>query len=237
MQYRGFDPPLWRIYPVEVIFALELTWILTPFPKNSFRWEYKPRSSLCTHAFHHMDPDIHVLDGWMPATKHTQHAPSTKTECDYLIGWMKKRSQVQTTLYQHYYQYNYYYNCCCHCCYNNHHHHHLCLAKTKPKKQSHVQTTFYQHYYQYDYYYNCCCHCCCYNNNNNNHNHLCLAKTKPTTCCHKSYNLLLLLKVAMQVTDWTSDRHLYPDNSLFGWTNQHRASHHVTVKQQHRFLI
>ena len=41
-------------------------------PQSSFGWEYKPRSSLCTHAFHHMDskdPDIHVLDGWMPTTK------------------------------------------------------------------------------------------------------------------------------------------------------------------------
>ena len=39
---------------------------------NSFGWEYKPRSSLCTHAFHltdSKDPDVHVLDGWMPATK------------------------------------------------------------------------------------------------------------------------------------------------------------------------
>ena len=39
---------------------------------DSFRREYKPRSSLCTHAFHRTDskdPDIHVLDGWMPATK------------------------------------------------------------------------------------------------------------------------------------------------------------------------
>ena len=31
----------------------------------------------------------------MPATKHTQHAPSTKTECDYLNGWIKKRSHTQ----------------------------------------------------------------------------------------------------------------------------------------------
>ena len=24
--------------------------------------------------------------------KHTQHAPSTKTECDYLTGWIKKKT-------------------------------------------------------------------------------------------------------------------------------------------------
>ena len=60
-------------------------------------WEYKPRSGLCTHAFHGMDskdPDIYVLDRWMPATK-TQHAQSTKTEYDYLNDWIKKRSHTQ----------------------------------------------------------------------------------------------------------------------------------------------
>ena len=25
--------------------------------------------------------------------KHTQHAPSTKTECDYLYGWIKKKNK------------------------------------------------------------------------------------------------------------------------------------------------
>ena len=39
--------------------------------------------------------DIHILDGWMPATKHTLHAPSTKTECDYLNDWIKKWSHTQ----------------------------------------------------------------------------------------------------------------------------------------------
>ena len=32
----GFDPPLRRMFPVEGIFPLELTWVLTPFSKNSF---------------------------------------------------------------------------------------------------------------------------------------------------------------------------------------------------------
>ena len=60
------------LFPVEGIFPLELSWVLTPFLKKSFRWDYKLRSSLCTHAFHGTDskgPDIHVLDGWMKATK------------------------------------------------------------------------------------------------------------------------------------------------------------------------
>ena len=65
-------------------------------PKNSFRWEYKSRSSLYTHAIHCTDyknPDIHVLDRWMPATK-TQSA-CTIHECDYLYDCSKKRSQMQ----------------------------------------------------------------------------------------------------------------------------------------------
>ena len=33
------------------------------------------------------DPDVHVLGGWLPATK-TQPPPK-KTECDYLSGCIK----------------------------------------------------------------------------------------------------------------------------------------------------
>ena len=72
MQCHRFDPSLGKMFPVEWIFLLELAWVLAPFPKNSFEWEYKLRSSLCTHAFYRSDskdPDIHVLDGWMLATK------------------------------------------------------------------------------------------------------------------------------------------------------------------------
>ena len=36
MQCHGFDPPLRRIFPVEGSFPLELIWVLTPFPQNSF---------------------------------------------------------------------------------------------------------------------------------------------------------------------------------------------------------
>ena len=50
----------------------DLQLVLTPFPKNSFGWEYKLRSCLYTHTFHHTDskdPVMHVLDRWMSATK------------------------------------------------------------------------------------------------------------------------------------------------------------------------
>ena len=69
MQRCRFDPPSSR--PVEGIFPLELTWLLTPFSQNSFGWEFKPQSSLCTFAFHHTDskePDIHVIHRRMLAT-------------------------------------------------------------------------------------------------------------------------------------------------------------------------
>ena len=71
-----------------------LTWSLTPFPQNSFRWEHKPRFSPCTHAIHRMDskdPDIHVLDGWMPATK--THPPNTiHEERMWLALWLNQNT-------------------------------------------------------------------------------------------------------------------------------------------------
>ena len=89
MWCHAFDPPLGKIFSVEGIFPLEGTWVVIPFPQNSFGWEYK--TSLCSHVFHptdSKDPDIYVPEGWMTATK--THPASTKTEYDYLNGWIKK---------------------------------------------------------------------------------------------------------------------------------------------------
>ena len=94
MQRRGFDPPLGRILSVEGTFPLELTWVLTPFPKKSFGWEYKPRSSLGTHAFHHTDykdPDIHVLDAWMPAIQPSMHHPQRRNTNTSMLGLKKNK--------------------------------------------------------------------------------------------------------------------------------------------------
>ena len=90
---------LWGNFPVEGIFPLELTWVQAQFPKNSFGWKYKLRSSLCTHAFHRTDskdPDVHILDGWMPATKNTPstHHPWRRNETTLMVG-LKKRSRMQ----------------------------------------------------------------------------------------------------------------------------------------------
>ena len=92
MQCCGFDPPLGRIFSSKGDFSLELTWVLTPFPQNPFGWEYKPRSSLCTHAFHRTQEIMMFMPykGECWQQKHTHHALSTKTECDYLNGWIKK---------------------------------------------------------------------------------------------------------------------------------------------------
>ena len=38
-------------------------------PPKLFSMRVQTRSSLCTHALHSTDSDIHILNGWMPATK------------------------------------------------------------------------------------------------------------------------------------------------------------------------
>ena len=72
-------------------FPLELTWVLTPFPKNSFGWEYTPRSSLSIHAFHCADSkdpaDIHVIVRWKLATK-THPACTIHTDRMRLTLWL-----------------------------------------------------------------------------------------------------------------------------------------------------
>ena len=63
-------------------------------PWNSFCWEYKPRSSLCTHAFHRRDskdPDIHVLYWWMPVIK-TNPACTTHEHRVWLPLWLDENN-------------------------------------------------------------------------------------------------------------------------------------------------
>ena len=104
MQCCGFDPPPRRNFPVEGVFLFELTWVLTPFLEDSFGWMYKPRSSLCTHAFHctdSKDPDIHVLDGWMPATE-THPACTVHEDRMWLPQWFDQKinSHIRKNLTQ-----------------------------------------------------------------------------------------------------------------------------------------
>ena len=61
MQRPGFDPPLGRTFPVEGIFPLELTWVLSPVPKKTLSDESINRGPV--YRLDSKDPDIHVLDG------------------------------------------------------------------------------------------------------------------------------------------------------------------------------
>ena len=85
MQRHRFNPPL-SVRSGRGNISVEVN-----MGSDSFRWEYFLRSSLCTHAFHHMDskdPDIHVLDGWMPATKtHPAWAIQDDRMCSTSMVW------------------------------------------------------------------------------------------------------------------------------------------------------
>ena len=66
--------------------------LLTPFPKNSFGWECKARSSLCTHAFHCTDSNKrswHSYPRWVNAgNKNTpiMHYPWRWNMTTYMVG-------------------------------------------------------------------------------------------------------------------------------------------------------
>ena len=73
---------------------------LDSIPQNSFGWDYKPRSSLCTCAFYctdWKDPDIHVLDGWMPATK-TNPACTNHKDGMCLPLWLDQKMVTSTKI-------------------------------------------------------------------------------------------------------------------------------------------
>ena len=58
-------------------------YFLTPFPQNSFGWEYKLRSVHTCTPWHRLKRSWHSCpDGWMLATKTHPACTATKTECD-----------------------------------------------------------------------------------------------------------------------------------------------------------
>ena len=79
MQRYRFNPP------VEGIFPLELTWFLTPFPQNSFGWQCKLWSSLCTHAFHCIPVTIQCTSVWMVMSIIWE-----QTFTDMVLGWLSE---------------------------------------------------------------------------------------------------------------------------------------------------
>ena len=80
---------------VRLTFPKEFNVGSDPTSLVSFEVNYKQRSSQCMHAFPHMDskdPDIHILDGWMLATK-TNLACIIREDGIGLPLWLdKKRS-------------------------------------------------------------------------------------------------------------------------------------------------
>ena len=95
---------------VKGFLSLQLTWVLTPFPTppppplthphpQTIADESTHRGLVCArmHSIARSQK-ILTLRSWTRGRrqqKHTQHAPSTKMECDYLYGWIKKRSHTQ----------------------------------------------------------------------------------------------------------------------------------------------
>ena len=90
---------LWGHFQLREFFPLELTWVQTPFPQKTPSDESINRGLVC--AYMHFIARTQKILTFMSWTgecrqqKHTQHAPSTKTECDYLNGWIKKQSHTQ----------------------------------------------------------------------------------------------------------------------------------------------
>ena len=80
------------------IFPLELTWVLTPFPQNSFGWEYKPKSSLHTCIpSHGLKRSWHLCSRRVNAgNKNTSsmHHPWRQNVTTSMVG-LKKKSLMQ----------------------------------------------------------------------------------------------------------------------------------------------
>ena len=90
MQRLRFKPPL--SLQQRGYFPLELIWFLTPLPKT-LSDESINQGLVCAHM-HSITRTSKILT-FMSLTgecwqqKHAQHAPSTRTKCDYLNGWIK----------------------------------------------------------------------------------------------------------------------------------------------------
>ena len=79
--------------PLKGIFPLEFTWVLTPCPIKSFRWEYNFMSNLCMHAFRYMDSKSwHSCPRWVNAGSTNTRRQNVTTS---MVGLKKKRSYKQ----------------------------------------------------------------------------------------------------------------------------------------------
>ena len=97
-QRRGFDAPL-GTFSGRGDFSLGVSMGSNSIPSKTPSDESINRGLVCAHM--HFIARTQKILTFMSLTgecrqqKHTQHAPSTKTECDYLNGWIKKRSHTQ----------------------------------------------------------------------------------------------------------------------------------------------
>ena len=97
-QRCGFDPPL-GTFSGRGDFSLGVNMGSNSIPPKTLSDESTNRGLVCAHM--HFITRTQKILTFMSSTgecrqqKHTQYAPSTKTECDYLNGWIKKRSRTQ----------------------------------------------------------------------------------------------------------------------------------------------
>ena len=82
----------------EGIFPLEITRVLTKKKNPTLSDESINRGLACVHMYSiARTKKILSFMSWMTECrqqKHTQHVPSTKTECDYLYGWIEKKKTI-----------------------------------------------------------------------------------------------------------------------------------------------
>ena len=91
---------------MEMIFPLEEKWVLTPFRSRKTLSDESMDRGLVRAYMHSIARTQMILDHpFMPYTdecrqqNHIQHTLSTKTECDYLNGWIIKKKQKKTVTY------------------------------------------------------------------------------------------------------------------------------------------
>ena len=96
-QRRGFDPPL-GTFSGRGDFSLGVNMGSNSIPPKTLSDDSINRGLVCAHMhFIARTQKILTFMSWTGECrqqKHSQHAPSTKTECDYLNGWIKKRSHT-----------------------------------------------------------------------------------------------------------------------------------------------
>ena len=95
-QRRGFDPCLGKFSGIGY-FSLGVNMGSNSIPQKTLLDESINRGLVCAymHSIVRTQKILTFMSCECQQQKHSQHSPSTKTECDYLNGWIKKRSHTQ----------------------------------------------------------------------------------------------------------------------------------------------